>query len=391
MNIAYVNCFAGLSGSALLGALVNSGIDQAILLNEIRNTVRSDYKLSFHEVSIRDVYVTRVVLELPDNEQAVPLVAFIRKTTESCASKEPVTGTLHTFFMKYAIALSKLHCLPIDTITMRKSEIMRIYIIATGFLTALKLLGVQKVVANPVILSSNTAADPISDSLVLEMARGLKVKPAGSADIINDPLGVALLAACVAEFGPLPEILVSEIGYGLLENDNKEMAALRIVRGVVQASEDAGCGENETVMVLETSIDDMNPELFPYLIERLLALGALDSFLIPIYMKKGRPANLLTVLCREETLERVLATIFSEATTLGVRIRKEERRVLKRKFFGVNTPYGMVTIKAGYLGQCENPVQLAPEFEDCKKLAEALNVPLKEVYAAAQRAVYEKK
>lgn len=389
MKIIYVDCAAGVSGSALLGAMVNSGIDQDFLLNKIKDIVKGDYKLSFKKATVKDISATRVLLEVPAGEKAVPLVEFIEKEAGNVDSRDIVVDALYNVTMTYAAALSKLQNLPINEITMGQNEIIRMYIIAAGYFTALKILGAKKVLANPIPIYSTKASDSISDPLVLELARGLKVRQAANGSIASDALGVALLAASVDEFGQLPEILVNEIGYGLLENDSKEKATLRIMRGIDQTSGGAGC-EKETVMVIETGIDDMNPEFFPYLIDRLLTLGALDAFLTPIYMKKGRPANLLTVLCRKELLEHALATIFKETTTLGVRIREEERRVLGRRFFEVNTPYGKVSVKAGYLGQGGKPVQMAPEFEDCKKIATAQNVPLKEVYAAAQRAADEK-
>ena len=198
------------------------------------------------------------------------------------------------------------------------------------------------------------------------------------------------MSASVDQYGQMPEMYIDKIGYGALTSDDKERAAVRILLGTDQDIKKPDYSEEDTIMVLETSIDDMNPEFFPYIVERLLKLGALDAFLTPIYMKKGRPANLLTVLCRKETLEHALTTIFKEATTLGVRIREEKRRVLRRKFFEVNTPYGNVSVKIGFLGQGNEPVQTAPEFEDCKQIAMKLGVPIKDVYAAAKRAAFEK-
>lgn len=146
----------------------------------------------------------------------------------------------------------------------------------------------------------------------------------------------------------------------------------------------------ETVMVIETSIDDMNSQIFPYLAEKLLSAGCLDAFITPIYMKKGRPGNLLTALCRKEDLDQALKIIFAETTTLGVRTREESRYILERKIFTVDTPYGEIRVKAGYLDGSSVPVQIAPEFEDCKNIAETGGIPLKEVFTAAVIAAREK-
>lgn len=192
----------------------------------------------------------------------------------------------------------------------------------------------------------------------------------------------------VDEYGPLPEMLLAGTGYGATRRDQTEQAQVRVLCGT-GGSGQTPFGLSEAITVVETAIDDINPEIFPLLVERLLAGGAIDAYLTPIYMKKGRPAHLLTVLCNRSRLENVLIIIFNEATTLGVRIREEKRRVLLRYIFMVNTLYGEVAVKAGCLEEGGPPVQYAPEFEDCKKLALQHDLPVKKVYAAAERAAYE--
>lgn len=143
-------------------------------------------------------------------------------------------------------------------------------------------------------------------------------------------------------------------------------------------------GKEEKVNVIETAIDDMNPEIYSYLLDKLLKAGALDAYTIPVYMKKNRPANLLSVICREEKLESLLEIVFRETTTLGVRIKEEKRRVLYRSFEKVTTPWGEVTVKMGFTGEDKKELlQSAPEYEECRKIAETHGVPLKRVYMAA--------
>jgi uncharacterized protein (DUF111 family) len=143
-------------------------------------------------------------------------------------------------------------------------------------------------------------------------------------------------------------------------------------------------GKEEIVTVLETTIDDMNPEIYSYLLDKLIRDGALDAYTIPVYMKKNRPANLLCVICHEEKIEKLLETVFRETTTLGVRIREEKRRVLYRGFEAVKTPWGEVKVKTGYAGEDKNEVlQIAPEYEECKSISEKFGVPLKKVHTAA--------
>lgn len=149
-------------------------------------------------------------------------------------------------------------------------------------------------------------------------------------------------------------------------------------------------GKEEKVTVIETTIDDMNPEIYSYLLDKLIRDGALDAYAIPVYMKKNRPANLLCVICHEEKLENLLETVFRETTTLGVRIREEKRRVLCRSFETVKTPWGEVKVKTGFAGADKNEIlQIAPEYEECKSISEKFGIPLKKVYTAALLAFEE--
>lgn len=146
-------------------------------------------------------------------------------------------------------------------------------------------------------------------------------------------------------------------------------------------------GREETVFVLETAIDDMNPEIYSYITGKLIGEGALDAYTTPVYMKKGRPANLLTVICREDNYEKTMELIFKETTTMGIRFREEKRRVLERSVEEIELALGKVKVKIGFADKDKKtPVQIAPEYEDCRKIAEEKGVTLKDVYAAARTA-----
>lgn len=142
-------------------------------------------------------------------------------------------------------------------------------------------------------------------------------------------------------------------------------------------------GQEEKVTVIETTIDDMNPEIYSYILDKLIKEGAMDAYTVPVFMKKSRPANLLTVICREDNLEKILELIFRETTTLGVRLREEKRRVLSRRVEKVNTPWGEVKVKIGFTGEDNNEIlQISPEYEECRKISENYGVPLKKVYTS---------
>lgn len=393
MKMLYIDCTAGISGLALLGALVDLGIEQAALSAQISPTAGKEIlALSFKKILIQKIACTSVILEVPDDKQPVSVVEFIDdRFRGSWRGKSTVLNKLAKVCSQYAAARSKLLNIPSEEVTEERGVLLQASVIAAGTFEVLEQLDIKRIIASPIpIYQQYTGSPEEPEPFILELARGAKIRQAQYPNNPGTALGVALLLAFVDQYGQLPEMYIDKIGYGALPGAGVERAVVRVLSGTDQQTNSLDCGDEDTLMVLETSIDDMNPEFFPYIVEKLLKLGALDAFLTPIYMKKGRPANLLTVLCRNEILEQALTVIFKEATTLGVRIREEKRRILRRTFFEVNTPYGNVSVKLGSLGQGREPAQIAPEFEDCKQIAIKLGVPIKAVYAAAQRAAFEK-
>ena len=206
------------------------------------------------------------------------------------------------------------------------------------------------------------------------------------------PTGAALLAEFVEAFGPMREVVAEKIGYGLGTRDNpRRPNALRAILGGSRGEgrgSSTGVGthdwETDTIMVLETNLDDINAEILGNFMEKALAAGALDVFHTAIQMKKNRPGVLLTVLCTEADADKFSELLVRETSAFGVRRYTAERRKLRREFVTVQTAYGSVTVKVGQLDG--KVLQAAPEFESCKKLADQASVPIKEIYAAALRA-----
>jgi uncharacterized protein (DUF111 family) len=193
---------------------------------------------------------------------------------------------------------------------------------------------------------------------------------------LTTPTGAAIATTLAASFGPLPPMRISATGYGAGARDFPGHAnLLRVLIG-----EASGSSEATTVSVLEANIDDSSPEVLGYAMERLLDAGALDVTLSPIFMKKNRPGTLVRVIARPEDQERLAALLFAETTTLGLRIYPAERRVQARRTVEVQTPHGMVRVKVSEEGN------FAPEYEDCRRLALAAGVPLKQILAAANYA-----
>jgi hypothetical protein len=223
---------------------------------------------------------------------------------------------------------------------------------------------------------------PVPAPATAELLRGAPIYSAGPPKELLTPTGAAILRALEVRFEPLPGLSLLATGYGAGGRDLPGTAnVVRLLVGESQDAADLASPNSGDIIVLEANIDDMNPQLFSYVQQKLLDLGALDAFAVPIQMKKGRPGMIFTVLAmpaKAESLSRVLLT---ETTTLGVRMRTEKRRILARRHVTVQSPWGPIRVKLGVLEQ--DVVNVAPEFEDCRAIAEAHNVPLKTVLQEA--------
>ena len=266
-----------------------------------------------------------------------------------------------------------------------------------GGCVGLEWLGKPRVLASPVIEGTGWVRCahgrlplPAPATLAVLGARGIALTQCEEPHEMVTPTGAALLAELAEDFGPMRNLAARQIGYGLGTRDHHTRPnALRAILGdTAPASTNPAAvhdWETDTVLVLETNLDDISAEVLGWLTDQVLAAGALDVFHTPIQMKKNRPAVLLSLLCAEAAADPLTELLLRQTTAFGVRRYRAERRKLRREFLTAATPYGDVTVKVGRLdGQV---VQVAPEFESCRKLAEQGGVPLKAVYAAACRAV----
>jgi uncharacterized protein (TIGR00299 family) protein len=222
---------------------------------------------------------------------------------------------------------------------------------------------------------------PLPAPATLELLKGVAVTQVDVEGELVTPTSAAILTTLVEEFGPFPEMTIESIGYGAGKTEFPFPNLLRVLVGTTSAQV---AESREMVVLLETNLDDMNPEFYDHIMEALFAAGALDVYLQPIQAKKNRPGVLLSVLCHPQTAEQLSSIIFAETTTLGIRQQAMERICLSRETVTVQTPFGQVRIKVARLG--EKTINLSPEYEDCRRLALEKGKPLKEVYAAAEAA-----
>ncbi len=390
MNIVYIDCAAGVSGRALLGALIDLIENKNEIVEEINRLTKKDFELKFEKRLIKSVSATGVSLKIPNDDRCVPVCEFTEQIVASAPAGNRAARGLHEISSRYIAARARLSGIKPEGVSAGKSALLYSATISIGIFTALEKLTADEIITTPISIqgAAGMRQKPF-DPMLLELAKGTAVKTGDEHNTIT-ALGIALVGTCANKTGAIPEMVVCGTGHGVLSADSESESLLSAVYGRKGIGEIETCNKGE-IIVIETNIDDMNPEILSYATGKILASGALDTFLTPIIMKKGRPANLLTVLCDEQYLDRITKTIFKETTTLGIRIRKEGRKKLERKIFNVSTPYGEISVKAGYWAQERNPIQLSPEFEQCREIAQKTGVPLKDIYWAVRKAALEAK
>ena len=295
-------------------------------------------------------------------------------------------------FQRIAVAEGKIHGLPPEEVHFHEVGAVDSIVDIVGACVGLELLDKPRVLASRVV-EGNGWVDcahgrfpiPAPATLAILGARGIPLSQCNEPHELVTPTGAAILAEFVEHFGPMQDLVAQKIGFGLGSRENQTRPnVLRAVLGKATDSSGAHDWETDTITVLETNLDDINSEILGQFIESALTAGALDVFHTPIQMKKNRPGVLLTLLCGPAEADKFSELILRNTTSFGVRRYAAERRKLAREFSQVQTPFGEVTVKTGRLDG--RIVQVAPEFESCKKLAEAARVPLKEVYQAAIKA-----
>lgn len=298
-------------------------------------------------------------------------------------------------FQRIAAAEGKIHGMPISKVHFHEVGAVDSIVDIVGACIALEMLGKPRILASPVVDGSGWidcahGRFPIPAPATLEIlaARGIAITQTDEPHELVTPTGAALLAEFVEQFGPLKNFKAERIGFGVGGRDNKTRP--NVIRAMLGEQTSASSGhdwESDTIAVLETNLDDITAEILGQFVERALAEGALDVFHTPIQMKKNRPGVLVSILCTEADADKFSELVLRETTAFGVRRTFCERRKLRREFTSVETAYGRVQIKLGKLDG--KIIQASPEFESCKKLAEAKQVPVKVIYDAAVQGVVQ--
>jgi len=387
LRIAYFDCFSGVSGDMILGALVDAGLEVSALEAELGQLPVRGFRLQAEKTTRRGVSGTKlnvITEERRTERHLLDMNEIIDRSTLS----EDIKSSAKRIFAELAVVEAKIHHKGVDEVHFHEISGLDSIVDVVGSLVGLKKLGIEAVHASKIhvgtgFVGCRHSTLPVPAPATLELLKGVPVYSKGIESELATPTGVAILKNVSKSFGSMPEMTIDMVGYGAGSRELEIPNLLRICIGETCQNKYAG----DEVLLLETNIDDMNPEFFGHVSERLLAQGALDVFMAPIYMKKSRPATLLSVLTAREKLDGILSTVFSETTTLGVRIHSVERRVLGRETISVRTTLGDVRVKVGRIGG--EVKTIAPEYEDCREIAASRGIPLKDVYEAAKAACRE--
>ncbi len=383
-TLAYFDCFSGVSGDMTLGALVDAGADLRLIEAELRKLPVKGWSLAAEKVKRGALAATFVKVTTEERHHHRGLTKIL--DTIAAAGLAPrVAERASAIFRRLGEAEARIHNTTLDQVHFHEVGALDAIVDIVGAAIGFELLGIQEFACSPVNVGGGRAETahgplPVPAPASVDMLRGRPVYSSGIEKELTTPTGAAIVSTLCTRFGPMPPMATSAVGYGAGSWDLREQAnVLRLFIGE-SATRHARPGE-QIVTVVETNLDDMNPQIYGYLADQAFAAGALDVYSTPVQMKKNRPGVLLTILCESAAADRLVDLLFRETTTLGVRTYEARRRVLDRETVTVDTSLGSVRMKLARLNG--SVLNAAPEYEDCRRIAAERGVPLKQVLAEA--------
>jgi pyridinium-3,5-bisthiocarboxylic acid mononucleotide nickel chelatase len=437
MRIAYLECFSGISGDMFIGALIDAGVSPQILRDavaaldigarlEISQVVRGGISATKADVWVNgekdlpreEYWEEQLALQstaasgrasehqhehshshehernnhLPQERDGSHgrTLTGIKQIISAAAISERAKNTAIDIFTALGQAEAKIHNTSLDHVHFHEVGAVDAMVDIVCAAVGTEALGVEEIICSPLNVGGGTVKCahgtlPVPAPATLLLLAGAPVYSTGSQAELVTPTGAAIVKTLVSRFASFPEMKVEKSGYGAGSRDfPAHPNVVRLTIGEASSHSLAAKIALETIIVLEANLDDLNPQVFGYVMDRLLEEGALDAFGMPVQMKKNRPGMLLTVLCTPGNEGKLTKLIFAETTTLGVRRREERRQTLARRWENVSTPWGEIRIKiASMNGTVTN---YAPEYEDCRRIAAEHHVPLKIVMATAVEA-----
>ncbi|MEW6349430.1 MAG: nickel pincer cofactor biosynthesis protein LarC [Thermodesulfobacteriota bacterium] len=387
MKVAYFDCFAGASGDMILGALMDAGLDLEVLKGEIAKLGLTHYDIQLKEVTKRGIRGSQAQVTVDEDHhhhhhRHLHHIQEIIQSSDLCETAKELSLKV---FTRLAEAEARVHGTTIEHIHFHEVGAMDAIIDVVGAAVGLTAMGIERIYCSPLHVGAGTVQCahgtlPVPAPATAELIKGRPVYSTGVQGELLTPTGAAILTTLAAEFGPMPAFTIERIGYGAGVSDPSIANVLRVLVG--EQPEEIPGYLTERVAVLETNIDDMNPQMYDYVIEKLLLMGALDVLLFPVQMKKNRPAVQVKVICPPDLIAAISDFLIRETTTIGLRWRIENRIKADRSVKEWTTEYGPMRFKVARIG--EKVINVTPEYDDCKQVALEHNIPLKHVMEAAR-------
>jgi len=387
LKIAYFDCFSGISGDMCLGALVDAGISTKILEKELKKIPIEGYKLTSKKVE-RNHFAARkvnVFISAQRRGKGPKRWKDIERLIQKSLLSEEIKRKGYEVFKRLFKAEAKVHGESLNTVHLHELGAVDTIVDIFGTIIGLAMLGIDKVYASPINLGSGTIELeghilPVPAPATAELLRKIPVYSKHIPCELTTPTGAVIISGLSSGFGDMPTMEIEKIGIGAGNKNFKDRP--NILRIFIGEQLQTFKKHAEQVAVIEANIDDMNPQIYEYVMEKLFKAGARDVYLTQVIMKKGRPGVKITVLSDGEQKEILMGVILKETSTNGMRFYEMRRKVLEREIKKIDTEFGKVRVKFSKLG--DGTRKATPEYDDCKRIAAKLDVPLVEILKKIQ-------
>ncbi len=389
MTIAYFDCFSGISGDMVLGALVDLGLDLDELNGALSSIELEPFSIEAREFQSYGLRGTKVDVVVPESV-LVRTFNNIRDIISTSGLPDQVKRMSLEIFMRLARAESVVHNKPVDQVHFHEVGAVDSIVDIVGAAFGVHALGFTEVFSSPLpmghgMVKTAHGSLPVPAPAVLEILEETPTYGRGIPTEIVTPTGAALIKTLATSFGNAPPMKIAKTGYGA---GTKDLGVPNLLRVVTGEPLDFPAESEELAYVISTNIDDMNPEFYDYVLERLFSAGAHDVWLTPIQMKKTRPGTVVNVLCSPRDAWAVKRILLEETSTFGLRTASVMKKAIERELLDVDTPWGTVRVKVGR--ESNHVTSISPEFSDCARIAGEHGVPIKEVFRKAQALAQEK-
>ena len=387
MKVAYFDCFSGASGDMILGALLDAGLSFEHLEGELKKLQLSHYALRRREVLKGGFKATHFIVDVDEHHHghAHRHLGEIERIILESALGEEVKSKSIRVFRRLAEAEASVHNEPVDHVHFHEVGAVDAIIDIVGAAIGLTALGIEEFYCSPLHVGTGTVKCehgvlPVPAPATAALIIGVPFYATGVPGELLTPTGAAILTSLASGFGPMSSMTVRNIGYGA---GTRDLAIPNLLRVFVGAGEDDRVHwSSEQVAVLQTNIDDMNPQIYEHLMNGLYDLGAFEVVLSPVQMKKNRPGTSISIVCRPDLMQTLSEFLVRETTTIGLRWRLEYKLRAPHETLEIQTEYGMIRCKVAKVGN--TIVNVTPEYEDCRRIALEYGVPLKDVMELAR-------